>query len=183
MRLGPRPGPWKPAPERPGVGNMPRIPGVLWMTPNGQGSRTTGCSHRMPAGMDDAPLRSQRPKDLQPFEEGVAGSFDALERHDAPPAVRRALTAARPIPAGHLLRVPLGAWGLASAALLLLALGGAIYVELSDPIGAAASGGTATTGVEDLTIVEDSRMALFHDVETFDDVGLAPGRLIADWGR
>jgi len=26
-------------------------------------------------------------------------------------------------------------------------------------------------------------MALFHDVETFDDVGLAPGRLIADWGR
>jgi len=82
-------------------------------------------------------------------------------------------------------RVPLGAWGAASAALLLLALGIATAIELSHPVvvRGPANRPAASAEMDAMTIVDDSRLALFHDVETFDDVGMAPGRLIADWGR
>ena len=105
-------------------------------------------------------------------------------------AVRRAARNRGAAPAGRRLRLshgtrqfPLGGWGLASAAVLLVALGLGTFVELTDPVAAAAPQAAAGAGVSELTIVEDGRMALFHAVETFDDVGLSPGRPIADWGR
>jgi len=139
--------------------------------------------------MSDPAPRSRRARDLEPFEEALAERFTGLVRHPAPPALRRAVfdgvgaacesgTAAR---GGWLLRhVPLGAWGLASAALLLLALGTAVFVEWNAPI---PTHGSNDASIRNLTIVEDSRLALFHAVETFDDVGLARGHVIADWGR
>lgn len=137
--------------------------------------------------MNDEPLsEGRRAPDLDPSEEAVAARFAALTRHQAPTAVRSALHAQRESAArrpGHLLRFPLGAWGVASAALLLLALGGAAYVEISNPVTISAPLTSSDDGVADLTIVEDGRLAMFHAVETFDDVGLPPGRLIADWGR
>ena len=114
--------------------------------------------------------------------------FAHLERHDAPVALRgRVLAAARgQAPLTLLQRVPLGAWGLASAALLLLALGTAVGIELATPAlpGApalAAPGNRDVAG--QVRIREDATLTLFHDVESFDDVGLAAGELLADWGR
>jgi len=81
---------------------------------------------------------------------------------------------------------PLGAWGLASAALVLVALGAAIWVEMSDGAVRSPAAPTVATGTgasPSIRIVEDPSMALFHDVETFDEVGLLRGEVIADWGR
>lgn len=139
-----------------------------------------------------------RARDLEPFEEAVAARFAKLTRHDAPPvvhegvheAVRMAARSRGAAPARRRLQLsvvarqfPLGGWGLASAAVLLVALGLGTFVELTDPVAAPAPQAAAGGGVSNLTIVEDGRMALFHAVETFDDVGLSPGRPIADWGR
>ncbi len=138
---------------------------------------------------DDRSRHARRPSDLEPHEMGVAAWFEKLERPDAPLGVLssiRSRTAPNRLEAsrGGLLRlIPLGAWGVASAALLFLALGAAAYVELSDPVATPAPISAAASSMEDLTIVDDSRMTLFHEVETFDDVGLAHGHLIADWGR
>ncbi len=137
--------------------------------------------------MNDPFPAGEPSKDLEPHELGLARRFEALTRHDAPGAVRDALRAEPSREAaqrGRVLRlVPLGGWGLASAALLLLAIGAAAFVELTDPITPATQVAAGEGEVQDLTIVEDARLALFHAVETFDDVGLAPGSLIADWGR
>ena len=149
-------------------------------------------------------MNSRRiPSDLQAEEHGVATWCRTFARPDAPPALRRAVLAdaalsepalSEPAPAGRLLSMfPLGGWGLASAALLLVALGTATLVELRDggrqagsPLdGLAASDGSALheASPQAVRIVEDPSMALFHDVETFDEVGLVRGEVIADWGR
>lgn len=136
------------------------------------------------------------PSDLRSDEAGVAGWFRLLKRHETPVGVRREALAAEAFggataagrPSGRLLQLfPLGGWGLATAALLLLALGTATAVELSDgpqaaPTVAPSSGLVETAGAH-VQIVEDPSMALFHDVETFDDLGLARGEVIAEWGR
>jgi hypothetical protein len=134
-----------------------------------------------------------RARDLEPSEEAVAARFAGLTRHDAPYAVRDAVReAVQMARAGGRLQssplgarqFPLGGWGLASAAVLLVALGLGTFIELTDPAATAPLPQAADgAGVSNLTIVEDARMALFHAVETFDDVGLSPGRPIADWGR
>ena len=132
--------------------------------------------------MNDLPHQLRRAPDLGEFEEALASRFGELARHAAPSAVRQALVCNRPVRGPRVLRfVPLGAWGLASAALVLLALGAAVFIEVSTPMARDASAVFSPIG--HLTIVEDSRLALFHKVETFDDVGLAPGRVLADWGR
>ncbi|MDA1193654.1 MAG: hypothetical protein O2894_00560 [Planctomycetota bacterium] len=81
--------------------------------------------------------------------------------------------------------MPFGAWGLASAAALLLALGAAVTLELTETPGSASAPISADLRplAGDYSITEDATLALYHGVETFDEVGLAPGELIADWGR
>lgn len=137
--------------------------------------------------MDDRSSHARRPSDLEPHEMGVAAWFEKLERPDAPlgvlSSIRSGMVRPEATRGGVLRLIPLGAWGLASAALLFVALGTAAYVELSDPVSAPAPISATASSMEDLTIVDDSRMTLFHEVETFDDVGLAHGHLIADWGR
>jgi hypothetical protein len=124
--------------------------------------------------------------DIEDGERDVAAWFAWLERAPAPRGLR-ALLATAPHAAARAAwtgRFPLGAWGLASAALLLLALGVGTTIELAMP--PSPRPGTAAASTDAMTrvvIVEDPTMALFHDVETFDEVGLAPGELIADWGR
>lgn len=142
----------------------------------------------------DAPRRQAR--DLAIGERGVAAWVHSLERHDAPAELRAQILegghdleeAGAGRPAGRLLQLfPLGGWGLASAALLLFALGTATWVEISDaqavPPASAQGGAVAADAAAPVSIIEDPSMALFHDVEIFDEVGLARGELIADWGR
>ena len=125
------------------------------------------------------------PSDLSDGEADVAAWFGRLERVEAPEGLRtRVLEKAAAKPAGRLLQFPLGRWGVASAALLLVALGAAVAIELTDPIQApAAADGSAFKARATVDITEDDSLALYHSVETFDEVGLAPGELIADWGR
>ena len=122
--------------------------------------------------------------DLQGDEADLAAWFSHLARVDAPEGLRARVLAAKPAPAGRLLHFPLGAWGLASAAVLLLALGAAVFIELTEPV---AEPGMhpqdAARAAADLAISEDDTLALYHGVEVFDEVGMAPGELIADWGR
>ncbi|MDF1701281.1 MAG: hypothetical protein P1V36_09010 [Planctomycetota bacterium] len=141
-----------------------------------------------PSARSDQPSGTRVPCDLEPQEAEVGAWFARLDRVDAPEGLRHRVLAegasAPTPPAGRLLRFPLGAWGLASAALLLLALGAAIAVELSDPVPAApVDSHAAARAAADLAISEDDTLALYHGVETFDEVGMAPGELIADWGR
>lgn len=122
--------------------------------------------------------------DLTQAEHGVAAWFGRLERVEAPEGLRTRVLAAATVPAGRLLRFPMGRWGVASAALLLLALGAAITIEMTDPVMPVRSDPhVAKRAAADLKIAEDDTLALYHGVETFDEVGLAPGELIADWGR
>ena len=166
----------------------------------------------MPAALDVVPVMDPKPSatpdadrasDLAEGELGVAAWFDHLARVDAPEGLRSrilAASAASVPPAGRLLRLPLGrvpfgAWGLASAALLLLALGAAVAVELFDPVQApaapvdaraearAAADRALAQRIRNPAAQQDDNLALYHGVETFDEVGLAPGELIADWGR
>lgn len=131
------------------------------------------------------------PRDLDPAEQVVADWFSTLDRNDAPDGLRRAVVAgaggkaARP--AGRLLRmVPFGAWGIASAALVLLAVGAAVTVELATPA-AAPAGYEGTTWVERHSPIvrNDPAMSLFHGrYEIFDEIGLPQGEVIAaGWGR
>ena len=138
--------------------------------------------------------------DLTPGEDGVAAWFQGLPRPEAPAALRRQIlersAAARVSAAegairegagaGRLLRMfPLGAWGVATAALVLVALGAAVAVEVLDPVTPAPTphARQAVSPASSLVLVEDPTMALFHDLATFDEVGRAPGELIADWQR
>jgi len=89
----------------------------------------------------------RRAVDLETSESAVAAAFGALPRPDAPEAVWQTIERAvgrqavggiaraerRPAwsPFRH---VPFGRWGVASAALLLFALGVATAVELSHPV-------------------------------------------------
>lgn len=144
------------------------------------------------------PMRPDRraPHDLTGEEQAVAAWFARLERAEAPAGLRsRILAAARAstetVPSeasrpgrGRLLAFPFGRWGVASAAALLLALGAAVAVELSDPgVPSRMDPHDAARAAADLAISEDESLALYHGVEMFDEVGLAPGELIADWGR
>ncbi len=135
------------------------------------------------------PPSSHRAHDLGAEEAGVAQWFAQLERVEAPAGLRMRILEAHAAgahkqPAGRLLRVPFGGWGLASAALLLLALGAAAVLELSDPVAPVPpAGAKAARAADDLLISEDATLALFHGVEMFDEVGMAPGDVIADWGR
>ena len=142
----------------------------------------------------ELPHVSKRAPDLQGSEEGVAAWFGQLERVEAPEGLRSRVLAcaasdAGSAPAGRLLRFPLGRfpmgkWGVASAAVLLLALGAAIAIELGNPIPEPGMDAhAAAQAAIDLRISEDDSLALYHGVETFDEVGMAPGELIADWGR
>jgi hypothetical protein len=147
--------------------------------------------------MNDTPDVPLPATDADPGEAGLAGWFRHLPRVDAPTGLRdRVLGAVGPTaPArgrGDLRLLsprawPFGAWGMASAALLLLSLGAAVVVELSAPLPAPAAAPVAPAAAPGrsahLRVTEDSTLTLFHDVETFDEVGLAPGDLIADWGR
>ncbi len=133
--------------------------------------------------------RDARPSDISDAEADVSAWFGHLERVEAPAGLRRRVldagaSEAAPAGAGKLLRFPLGAWGIASAALVLLALGAAFTVELLDPVAApvpAAAERPADGGL--LPVREDESLALYHGVEVFDEVGLAPGDVIADWSR
>lgn len=149
---------------------------------------------------------SRRAPDLDASEASVAAWFSALDRPEAPAALRAAVLASVPgadsggvparRPVGRLVRMfspsvfsparfPLGGWGLATAALLLVAFGAVAWVEATDtmPGVPGQDGPSATQPVDSLVIVEDPTMPLFHDLETFDEVGLAPDELIADWSR
>jgi hypothetical protein len=138
-------------------------------------------AHAKPS--DDLP----RAADLAPEEEGVAAWFRALERVDPPASLRHRVLAAsarRPSRSGTLLRAfPLGAWGLATAATLLLAVGAIVAVELTTPAPELPGPRRAAGPAVSLIVESDPTLALFHGLETFDEVGLAPGELIADWGR
>lgn len=149
-------------------------------------------------GMHDAESTAggRKAADLTEDELGVAAWFEHLARVDAPEGLKarilggRAVERATPAKAGRVLAFPLGRWGVASAALLLLALGAAVAVELIDPVDPAQPAVDAHAAAQaradealKQTIHEDENLALYHGVETFDEVGLAPGELIADWGR
>ena len=125
------------------------------------------------------------PEDLTPQEMGVSAWFDTLERRDAPAALR-ARVLDGPKPQGKLLRMfPMGAWGVATAALVLVALGAAVSVELLDPVEPtqAPTAQRPAQPARSMTLVEDPTMALFHDLATFEDVGKKPDSIIADWQR
>jgi len=79
----------------------------------------------------------------------------------------------------------MGGWGLATAALLLLALGAVAWVEATDTTSGlpGQDAPSAMQPIDALVIVEDPTMPLFHELETFDEVGLGPDELIADWSR
>ena len=150
---------------------------------------------------DASPSASPRNANLQPSgsapdltasEADLAVWFSGLERLEAPGYLRTRIVAsveagqeADRAPAGRLVRMfPLGAWGLATAALLLLAIGTVATVELGTDLAEPAAVGTRTAGPgAPLVIVEDPTLAIFHEIETFDEVGLAPDELIADWQR
>ncbi len=131
-------------------------------------------------------LRSRRAPDLEPDEQGVADWFQSLDRHDAPSGMRARVLEPRSQPAGRLLRmVPFGAWGIASAALVLVAVGAAVTVELTNPVTAPVHAyETGTTLERDSLIVRtDPAMGDYHKFEIFDEVGLPTGEVIAGWGR
>ena len=145
---------------------------------------------------------ARRASDLDVSEASVAAWFAVLERPEAPAALRAAVLTSTPgkgparRPAGRLVRMfspsvlsparfPLGGWGLATAALLLLTFGAVAWVEATDTLPGLPDqdAPSATQPVDALVIVEDPTMPLFHDLETFDEVGLGPDEMIADWSR
>ena len=81
---------------------------------------------------------------------------------------------------------PLGGWGVASAAVLLLALGIATAVELgtdSPVLSDTSHAASDLIASDSMVVTDDPTLAQFHELEVFDQVGLAPGELIADWSR
>jgi hypothetical protein len=148
---------------------------------------------------DSKQALSKQAPDLALDERAVAGWFAAVGRPDAPAALRARVLAPPSVPtAGRLLhlpslvlgralgrRGPLGRWGMATAALVLVALGAALAIETLDPVQPGPDPATRIQGRSgrSLVIVEDPTMALFHDLATFDEVGRASDELIADWQR
>ena len=134
------------------------------------------------------------PSDLESTEASVALWFKSLERRTPDASLRESVLTGEPgvrqpgvrQPAGRLLRMfPLGAWGVATAALLLVALGAGLAVETFDPVSPAPAPSAERAGrpAKSMVIVEDPTMALFHDLATFDEVGRDQDELIADWQR
>ena len=134
----------------------------------------------------------RRPRDLASEEQAVSDWFQNLDRSDAPSALRAAVLESRPAahprrrkPAGRLLQmVPFGGWGIASAALVLAALGAAVTVELTTPVEPPVLTYEAAGNLgESLIVRTDPAMSLYHGLEIFDGVGLPQGEVIAGWGR
>ncbi|MDJ0973217.1 MAG: hypothetical protein QNJ98_01995 [Planctomycetota bacterium] len=136
------------------------------------------------------------PSDLEPEERGVANWFADLPRPDADPElmdrVRAALPEADPAPAAPSLAEPeevrrMWGWWTAAAAILLLALGvqalrgdeAAPLRQQAEPQAAAPIALTRPEAQRNLWVMEDPNLALFHDLETFDYLGLGPTDVLA----